>query len=390
MKLFLIRIQNFVKTIYSLIYLNLYFLFTKLTNKNYKILFFYFPVKSYQDNLIELIKELEKEKNYKVFIGFNLGSSREVKSNKNSFFLNLGYLKYLFNLNMFLSSYIVYILPQSQNKIYINHDIYDAPMVSRDNENKLSNSLKKYDYIFMSSEITSNMLINKIDQLKTSENINKPKIINTGYLKLDHVNKIVNEKEEVEDSILLAPTKSQVFLEYDMSEHIDKVINKILSNKDLKIIYRPHPGDLKDPLQRKKIFKTNELFNSNKQFFLDTNTSYLDSYKRAKFMITDFSGTAYTYAFCKLKPIIFYSKNENELQKSDLSELYYFKDRPDVGIVESNIDNLNEKINYIHNNIKIFSEKIKNLRLRRIEYFNRSMDEHLKNIKKILDNEKKN
>ena len=121
MRLFFTRIFNFLKTIYSLIHLNTNFLFIKLLKHNLRIIFFYFPVKSYQENLIDLIKELEKESNYRVFIGFNLGSSKEVKLNKNSFFLNLGYLKYLFNLDMFLSSYIVYTLPQAKNRIYINN-----------------------------------------------------------------------------------------------------------------------------------------------------------------------------------------------------------------------------------------------------------------------------
>ena len=83
---------------------------------------------------------------------------------------------------MFVSSYIVYTLPKTKNKIYINHDIYDAPMVSKENENNLVKSLKKYDYIFMSSDITLNMLRNKIKQFEPTEKLKKPEIINTGYL----------------------------------------------------------------------------------------------------------------------------------------------------------------------------------------------------------------
>ena len=390
MNLQIIRIINFIKTINSLIILNIYFVCFRIFNKKKKIIFFYFPTKSYQDNLIELIKEINKDKNFKVFLGFNLGSSKEVKYNENSFFLNLGYLKYLFNLDMFVSSYIVYTLPKTNNKIYINHDIYDAPMVSKENESSLAKSLKQYDYIFMSSEITLNMLKKKIDQVSYEKDSLTTKIVNTGYLKLDHVYRLVNESTNNDNSILLAPTKSSVFLEYDMSQYIEAIISKVIFNKKLKIIYRPHPGDLKDRSQKEKVEKINKLFKSNENFILDTNTSYLNSYKSAKIMITDFSGTAYTYAFCKLKPVIFFSKNENNLLKSDLSNLYYFKDRSEIGLVESNIDNLNNSINYVENNISSYGEKIKILRSKRIQYFNNSMKEHLRNITKILINEKRN
>jgi len=61
-------------------------------------------------------------------------------------------------------------------------------------------------------------------------------------------------------------------------------------------------------------------------------------------LITDFSGTAYTYAFSKSRQIIFFSKNENNLIKSNFNELSFFKDRLDVGTIVQNIENLNEEI----------------------------------------------
>ena len=383
----LIRIKNFIKTIASLIRINFYILYRKFFNRNLKIIFFYFPTKSYQDNLIDLVDELNKEKNFKVLLGFNSGSSNEVKYFKNSFFLSLGYLNFLFRLDMFISSYIVYTFPNTKNKTYINHDIYDAPMVSRVNENNLIRSFYTYDYIFMSSNITSEMLTKKIEEFSIKEkNLIKPKIINTGYLKLDHVYRIINNNKGKEDAILLAPTKSLVFPEYDMSSFIKKIIEKILANKEFKLIYRPHPGDLKDYGRKKIIMEIYDYFKSNSNFTLDINTSYIESYKKAKIMITDFSGTAYTYAFCKLKPIIFFSQNEKNLLNSDLANLYYFKDRTKIGIIEPNIENINNSINTIEKKINTFSDSIKTLRNNRIEHFNNSMEQNLFNIKKILEN----
>ena len=102
-----------------------------------KVVFFYFPVKSYQSNILELIDELKKENNLDVILAFNRGSSNEVKNYDKAFFLNLGYLKFIHNIDIFLSSYVVYEFPNSLNKIYINHDIYDAPWVNPETEKKL-------------------------------------------------------------------------------------------------------------------------------------------------------------------------------------------------------------------------------------------------------------
>ena len=391
MNLISTRIINLIKTIFSLIRINFYVLYKKIFDRKLKIIFFYFPTKSYQNNLIDLITELNKEKNFKVLLGFNLGSSNEVKYFKDSFFLSLGYLKHIFGIDMFISSYIVYSFPKAKNKIYINHDIYDAPMVSRENESSLVRSFYKYDYIFMSSHITVNMLEKKVDEFYLkNQNLKKPKIINTGYLKLDHVYHLIKNNKEIEDSILLAPTKSNVFPEYDMSLFIKKIVDEILNNKKFKLIYRPHPGDLKDQYQKKKIMDIYNYFKFNSDFTLDINASYLKSYKKAKILITDFSGTAYTYAFCKLKPVIFFSKNEKNLINSNLANLYYFKDREEIGTIESNIENMNNTIDFVDKKIESFSININTLRYNRIEYFDNSMKQNLFNIKKILNYEQNN
>ena len=107
-------------------------------------------------------------------------------------------------------------------------------------------------------------------------------------------------------------------------------------------------------------------------------------------MITDFSGTAYTYAFCKLKPVIFFSKNEKNLINSNLANLYYFKDREEIGTIESNIENMNNTIDFVDKKIESFSININTLRYNRIEYFDNSMKQNLFNIKKILNYEQNN
>jgi len=386
MKLNISKLLNFLLSIKSIIFINLLIIFKKKFNQNLKIVFFYFPVKSYQNNFLELIDELRKENNLDVILAYNKGSSNEVKNYDKAFFLNLGYLKYIHNIDIFLSSYMVYEFPNSLNKIYINHDIYDTPWVNPEIEKKLISTLVRYDYIFLSSDIAISELKKKINQYhNVKSNKNKISLINTGYLKLDHVHKNLKENNLPEESILLAPTLSSMLTDYNLDKFVDSIIEEILKNHKFKLIYRPHPGDLINKEKKIVIKNVYERYKGQSNFSLDDNTSYLESYKKSKILVTDFSGTAYTYAFSKLRPVIFFSKNEEKLKKSELNELFYFKDRGTVGKIIQDIDKLNKEINSIDNLINYYSTEINLLRSKRIKFFKVSIEQNLISLKNILN-----
>jgi hypothetical protein len=386
MKLNISKLLNFLLSIKSIIYINLLIIFKKKFNQNLKIVFFYFPVKSYQNNFLELIDELRKENNLDVILAYNKGSSNEVKNYDKAFFLNLGYLKYIHNIDIFLSSYMVYEFPNSLNKIYINHDIYDTPWVNPEIEKKLISTLVRYDYIFLSSDIAISELKKKINQYhNVKSNKNKISLIKTGYLKLDHVHKNLKENNLPEESILLAPTLSSMLTDYNLDKFVDSIIEEILKNHKFKLIYRPHPGDLINKEKKIVIKNVYERYKGQSNFSLDDNTSYLESYKKSKILVTDFSGTAYTYAFSKLRPVIFFSKNEEKLKKSELNELFYFKDRGTVGKIIQDIDKLNKEINSIDNLINYYSTEINLLRSKRIKFFKVSIEQNLISLKNILN-----
>jgi hypothetical protein len=386
MKLNISKLLNFLLSIKSIIFINLLIIFKKIFKQHLKIVFFYFPVKSYQNNILELIDEIRKENNLDVILAYNKGSSNEVKNYDKAFFLNLGYLKYIHNIDIFLSSYVIYEFPNSLNKIYINHDIYDAPWVNPEVEKKLISSLVRYDYIFLSSDIAISDLKKKINQYhNVKSNENKISLINTGYLKLDHVYKNLKENNSAEESILLAPTLSSMLTGYNLDKFVDSIIEEILKNDKFKLIYRPHPGDLINKEKKIVIKKIYEKYRSQSNFSLDDNTSYLESYKKSRILVTDFSGTAYTYAFSKLRPVIFFSKNEKKLKKSELNELFYFKDRGTVGKIIQDIDRLNEEIYSIDNMINYYSTEIDLLRSKRIKFFKISIEQNLISLKNILN-----
>ena len=386
MNLKITKILRFLLSIKSVLFINLSIKIKKFLNKDLKIIFFYFPVKSYQDNILELINEIKKEKNIEVILGYNLSSSNEIKNYEKAFFINLGYLRFIKQIDIFLSSYVVYDFPSTLNKIYINHDIYDTPMVDLEKEKNLIKALNKCDYIFLSSEIVITSLQKKINYYSENQiNDKKPQLINTGYLKLDHVYEKLKINKLEEDSILLAPTLSTTLKDFNLDDYLVSIIKEVLNNTNFKIIYRPHPGDMANPNKKLIINSINDKYSNNKNFKIDSDTSYLDSYKKSKILITDFSGTAYTYAFSKLRPIIFFSKNENGLLKSSFNDLYFFKDRLKVGKIVQNIDNLNEEIYSADKQIEFYSNQIKTLRSERINFFKNSIKQNIVNLKYIIN-----
>ena len=176
---------------FSIISIVKIFFNTKSTKK--KNLLFYFPIKIYQKNIFDLIKVLKKK--YNVILIYNLSSKSLIKEYDNSYCYDFAYSrfipfqkKFLSNVDIFMSSYLSYVYPPNSKNIYISHDIYDAPMINRKLEKALFLRIGVLDYIFCSSELAKNFLKKKLKKFTKNSNT---KIINTGYLKLDHNLKMI-------------------------------------------------------------------------------------------------------------------------------------------------------------------------------------------------------
>ena len=379
----LTKIISFIKTILSLVKI-----FLKIKNDKNKTIFFYFPVKVYSQNIIDISERLKKNKKLNLFLIYNKSSSEILKNNKNSYFLEINYLKFiplsnffLKRVNLFISSYVNYVYMPNSKNIYICHDIADSPMVNANLEKKIFLSLAKLHYIFLSSSNVVEYFRNKF--LQFGHNVNDiPELINTGYLKLDKVMKELKKIKNTKNHILLAPTFSKQMKSYNMSSKLDIIIGNILA-KGEKIIFRPHPIDLTLKGSIKSTEKIVKKYKKNINFFYDNSHSYMDSYSRAKMLITDFSGTAYTFSYSTLRPVIFFSKRENKFLQTKMADLFYYKDRSLVGLVSENINQLLSSIDKINKKKNYNKNKIFNLRKKRIKYINVSLDQTEMQILKI-------
>jgi hypothetical protein len=385
------NIKSYLFTLYNTFKIYLIIKYRVRINKNKNFIIFYFPVNIYQNNILELVKKIEKKKNNIIFLVYNRYSSSDIKKKKNSMLIDFGYLKFvpfsnffLSQINLFVSSYVSYVFPPNSKNVYISHDIADAPMVNKNIEKRLFLSLLKTHYIFLSSDVVVKYFQNKFIKYFPSKNIKKPQLINAGYLKLDHVRKKLKNYKYKSNSILIAPTASHQMKKFNVSSELLKIIEGLLKDKKEKIIYRPHPLDLAKKGNIQLINKISHKYKNFSNFTLDLSKSYLQSYSKAKYLITDFSGTAYTFIYSTMKPVIFYSKNEKKLQKSEFRSLMYFKDRKRTGFIVKNVNELIRTNKKISKNYLKIQKKINFLKKERIKYLDKSLNQTYKEILKII------
>lgn len=301
-----------------------------------KIIFFYHPnTKLTKIHTFYLEFFFKKLNNYKVFY------ASKIYINKNYYIINQFFLNKIYGVDIFFSNNISDSFTANSKKIYIHHDIYDTPLVEKNKEPQLVKRLLNYDYIFIPS-----IKSKKLFQSLFKNNIKKPIIKILGqYLRLTFLlkNKIKKNNKNL-NNVIIAPTNFYSFPKLTMQNKIIKII-KLLIDKKINVVYRPHPSNIND----KKIVTIVKRFQHNSFFNFDCSSNYINSYSSSSLMITDMSGTAYTYAMFTGNPVIFFSVNENYINKQKYNLLNFFKDRKKIGTVITNPNLIIKTINRIMN-----------------------------------------
>ncbi len=360
-------IENFVNLI-NIIYLNLFFLIRKKILKKKIIIFFHPQKKQKSENIIfieNLLNGYDKKK-YDVLYFYN-----DFQNKKNYYLVKERYLNFLFNIDLFINNYITDNFPKNCKKIYIHHNIYDDPWVSKKKEKETCQRLSKYNFIFIA---TKEAKIGAEKMFKKNK-IESPNIIEVGYFKLDYLLKKI--KYKVKDSIIIAPTLIIGFSKYSVVSNLESIIKNILKKSNFKIIIRPHPRDR----QNRIYVRIQKKYSSNLRISFDHSSNYLEAYTRSKLMITDISGTAYTFAFLTLSPVIF-CENKGIKIDSDYLKLNFFKNRNIIGKINKDFHTIDKSLFFLNKNYKTFYKNIINLR-GKIKYLNKSkitIKKHITNI----------
>ncbi len=347
-------------TIFSLInifQLNFYLFFLK---KNKKIVFFYFLKKSSKEQTNSIEKYLSKFKNFTIIYG----SSYFLK--RNYFVIKPSHFKMISGLQIFISDYVVDNFPKKTKNYYLHHDIYDTPLLEKKKEKTLIKRLNFYDNILLPSHKSL-----KVFKQLFKDKKKNPKIEIIGeYPKLTYLDKYINKPKanfSYNKSVIIAPSGFDGIPQLSMKNQLYKIINLLL-NEGYKVIFRPHP----DNISNEYILKIKNKFEYNNFFQLDVSRSYIQQYYSSSIMITDYSGTAYTYSMMTLNPVLFFSFNETYVNKLKYNELNYFKDRTKIGLVSYKSSEIAKKVKrlikykkkYSRNILKIKKDFFVNNRLR--------------------------
>ena len=231
-------------------------------------------------------------------------------------------------------------------KIYFPHDIYDSPLGNVVNREGIAKHMAECDYLFLSSHYVLDrceQMIFFVRRKFPRALVVKPQVclIPGGYIKLDKNLEYFEHHKQDTTALIYAPTVMKERMggmgSVASLAHGDKVIEALLGHfQNYDVIFRPHPHSL-DTVVVKKIV---EKYSSYPRFLFDDNqSSYMENYAKSALMVTDMSGTAYTYAFTTLRPVVFFSHDENKAQKR-FGEFAYFKDREKIGRVAQSIEEL--------------------------------------------------
>ena len=144
-KKFFLRYTLIIRSVFSVIYINILILFSK--SKNKKFFFFYYPR--------ELVTGIHTFYIKNLFENFLLDSTvmfghkaHNMKLDKNYIYIKESFLKFILGVDIFISTTICDKFIKKSKKIYLNHHIYDSPLVSFEKEQKLCERLSSYDVVF--------------------------------------------------------------------------------------------------------------------------------------------------------------------------------------------------------------------------------------------------
>ena len=289
-------------------------------------------------------------------------------------------IKFILNIDLFISNYICDVLPKKTKKIYIHHSLYDTPLTGKKKEKETINRIKKYDYVLLSSKSFVKSFSKLFYDKKNNHNL---VIKSTGYPRFDYFDKIKNIKK---NSIIIAPANFLAYPEHSIIHFLDTIINSIKKNFKFQIIVRPHPANRESFYSSRNkssnIYKLINKYKNDKRVIFDFSDDYSETYGRSSLMISDLSGTSFTYSFLTKRPVIFFSSRE-KLFKKQYKNLNYYKDRKKIGLVINDVKKLNLSIKILLDNKKKYKKSISLLK-NKIDYLGKSKIKTVEEIKKIL------
>jgi CDP-Glycerol:Poly(glycerophosphate) glycerophosphotransferase len=356
-----------------------------------KTLAVFYPSKAYRENMgSEEMYERIRMQGYNVIFLFGVIRGDEFEKRPFSYYAGHNLITHFNFIHTFIYPTLMPDLPFASQKVLFVHDIYDspkgvaetAPLPTKDGTpQRVPPLLDELDYTFLPCKALM-PTSNKMDLIRQKPLCRIP----GGYIKLDKNIQYFKNTQVPTDSIIFAPTIHwDHFYDYvAVPEYGCDIVAALLDQfKNHKIIFRPHPHTIDTP----EVQKVAQSFKDHPQFEFDSNASfYMENYARSRLMITDMSGTAFTYAFTTSRPVVFFS-HKDEMMENIFGKVRYFKDREKIGYVASNVQELCEKVAYILDHESELKTKIGKFRDETIYNPGKTEDYIVENIRYILEDE---
>ena len=181
-KLFFHRLILVIRSIFSLFYINTLILLSKVKNK--KVFFFYYPRKLATGIHTFYIEDLFK--NFLLDSTVIFGhEAYHLKLGKRYIYIKENFLKFIFGVDIFMSTAVCDKFIKDSKEIYLNHHIYDSPLVNFEKEKHLCKRLSSYDIVLIASQNLIKLYNDMFERHNNDQEIKMPELKEIGYPKFD-------------------------------------------------------------------------------------------------------------------------------------------------------------------------------------------------------------
>jgi len=332
----------------------------KFLNKKKEVVFFY-ENKLYMLYLLEVITkfDLKESANTHILCKFEHESdcdiderNIEISSFYTNFFLQIA-------LNTIKCNILVTTTPdlnissfkkssQCHCYYYIFHSLVSTQMIYK------QNAFTSFDVIACATKYQKKELENE----EVQNNLPRKEILQSGYPFFSFLKKKKFSTSN-NNQIIIAPSWVMDNKDYYEIYYLE-LIEKILQ-KNFELIFRPHPEFFKR--NKSSIEKLEKIFFNYSNFKIDLSKSF-DTLLSSKYLITDWSGIAFEYAYILKKPVIFFNtprkiNNSHTKHKLELqNQMVEVEKRENIGLIIDSPLEIFDSIQVLEDNKEKYQKSI--------------------------------
>lgn len=260
--------------------------------------------------------------------------------------------------------------PESTRLVYVFHALVSIMRSYRED------SFDHYDDFFCCGAYHVEELRRRFELIKKP----CPQLHEVGYFKLDRMHEHFLKHKKLQQerpTVLLAPS----WHPGNLFESVGPSIVRSLLEHDFQVAVRPHPAFFSSiyPKGRAMIAHFKETFGDHPHFVLDTTMRSELYFYEADLLITDWSGSAYEYAFATERPVLFFdtpAKVRNEKWTDYGIVPFEVSMRNEVGqvLTSSHQDRTVALVNEMIEEAPLYREEIRAVRDRQVFNFRKSAE----------------